>query len=69
MSQDPLLSPVQAGTKVGYTTGALAQLRYLGTGPKFIKLSARVVRYRESDLDEWIESSDRTQTGRSPDAA
>lgn len=31
----------------------LHKWRKLGTGPKFVKLS-RLVRYRRSDVDEWI---------------
>lgn len=41
---------------------ALAQLRYTGGGPRFIKLTAKAVRYRQSDLDAWIAAKVRTNT-------
>jgi len=36
------------------TTAALAQDRYKGTGPKFIKRGSRVL-YRWSDVLEWLD--------------
>ena len=57
-----LLTPAQAGAQLGLTTGALAQLRYLGTGPRFIKLTAKAVRYHQSDLDAWVARKSRTCT-------
>lgn len=47
----------------GTTTGALAQMRYLGRGPRFIKISNKAVRYRRSDIDAWLDSQTRQQTG------
>lgn len=43
---NPLLTPAEAGAQVGLSAGALAQLRYTGGGPRFIKLTAKAVRYR-----------------------
>ena len=54
---EQLLTPAQAGDLLAMTTGALAQLRYLGTGPKFVRVSGRSIRYRPQDLDEWIETN------------
>ena len=59
---NPLLTPEDAGAQLGLSLGALAQLRYTGGGPRFIKLTARAVRYRQSDLDAWIAASARTST-------
>ena len=58
----PLLTPEEAGAQLGLTPGALAQLRYIGGGPRFIKLTAKAVRYRQSDLDSWIASRARQNT-------
>lgn len=44
------------------STGMLAQLRYTGKGPKFLKPTGRTVVYREADIVEWLESSERTST-------
>ena len=57
-----LLTPDEAGAQLGLSTGALAQLRYMGSGPCFIKLTAKAVRYRQSDLDAWIAGKARTST-------
>lgn len=46
----------------GMTKGNLAQMRYAGTGPKFLKPSPRVVVYREKDVIAWIEGSEQTST-------
>lgn len=58
-----LLSPEQVCEMVpGMTKGNLAQLRFKGIGPKYLKPSPRTVVYRESDIIEWLESSERTGT-------
>lgn len=59
---DTLLTPSQAGAQLGMTPGALAQLRYTGHGPTFVKLTAKAIRYRQNDLDAWVASSLRTST-------
>lgn len=41
--------------------GTLEQWRYLKRGPKFIKVG-KLVRYEESDLQEWLEQQTRTGT-------
>ncbi len=42
--------------------GALAQHRYRGTGPKFIKLGRRRVIYRWSDIYAYIDANTMTRT-------
>lgn len=46
----------------GITKAGLAQLRFTGTGPKFLKPTPKKVLYREGDVIEWLESSERTST-------
>lgn len=46
----------------GMTKANLAQLRYAGGGPKFLKPTPRVVVYRESDVLAWLNGSERTST-------
>lgn len=58
-----LLSPEQVCEMVpGMTKGNLAQMRFKGIGPKFLKPTPRTVVYRESDVVEWLEGSERTTT-------
>ncbi|WP_424937350.1 MULTISPECIES: helix-turn-helix transcriptional regulator [Bacteria] len=49
------------------SVGHLAQLRFIGAaekgkGPKFLKPTPRTVVYRERDVIEWLEASERTST-------
>jgi predicted DNA-binding transcriptional regulator AlpA len=45
----------EAATFIGYSTRALQNWRLRGNGPKFIKVSARSIRYRRQDLIAWAE--------------
>ena len=46
----------------GMTKGNLAQLRSTGKGPKFYKPSPRVVLYKWSDVQAWIEGHAQMRT-------
>lgn len=54
---EQLLTPAEAGGVLAMTKGALAQLRYMGTGPSFVRVSGRSIRYRQEDLDAWIRAN------------
>ncbi|MGF6821928.1 hypothetical protein M2317_000814 [Microbacterium sp. ZKA21] len=57
------LTPAQAIEVIpGMTVAHLAQLRFTGNGPKFLKPTPRKVLYRRSDLIAWLEASERTST-------
>ena len=47
----------------GMTTQLVAQMRFRGDGPPYIKASPRKVVYRRSALEAWLVSRERTQTG------
>jgi hypothetical protein len=60
---EPFLSINQALELMpGITRQHLAQLRYVGAGPRYYKPTARTVFYKASDIFEWLESSARTST-------
>lgn len=59
---EALLTPEQVAEILGVTTGALAQWRYLGTGPRFVKLTGRQIRYAPSDVQNWISEQTKDQT-------
>ena len=40
----------------GLTKQQSAQLRYLGTGPQFIRVTGRQIRYEWSEIEAWCES-------------
>lgn len=44
------------------TPGVLAQMRYLGTGPKFITVGRRKVIYRWSDVYAYLDANTRIRT-------
>ncbi|MDZ4091636.1 MAG: DNA-binding protein [Arthrobacter sp.] len=64
--EDALHKPETVAEFLGTTAGNLAQMRYRGLGPKFIKVSGKAVRYRQSDIDSWLASQTRQQTGAVP---
>lgn len=57
------LNPQQAAELIpGMTVSNLAQMRYLGKGPAFLKPTPKTVVYRQSDVIAWLEASERTST-------
>lgn len=52
---DRLINETEAADFLGYTIRALQNWRVRGQGPRFIKVSARSIRYRRRDLIRWIE--------------
>jgi len=62
MEKKALMTEKQAAEFLGFSPRALQQWRISGRGPKFLKISARAVRYRPDDLDEWIETKIRQST-------
>ena len=51
-----LIDEKEAAIYIGYTVRCLQNWRLRGGGPRFVKVSARSIRYRRSDLNAWIES-------------
>lgn len=45
----------EAAARTGLSSSYLRKLRLTGTGPRFMKLG-RAVRYRESDLNAWLDA-------------
>jgi hypothetical protein len=57
-----LATPAQVAEALHTTTGSLAQMRYRGDGPKFVRCGRRRVLYRWSDVEQWIADSVHTRT-------
>ena len=57
-----LLTPEQAGQLLSMSSHYMAQMRYLGNGPVYIKISAKTIRYRRADLESWIDAHTQTRT-------
>jgi hypothetical protein len=49
-----LLTTKQAADWLGYKPRMLEARRFRGDGPLFIRISARAVRYRLQDLQNWV---------------
>lgn len=56
-----LLTPEELADELGMTVEALAQWRYRGQGPVFVK-EGRFVRYLRSDVERWLIESRHDRT-------
>lgn len=59
---DELLTPAAVSDYLDVPTGTLANWRYRGSGPPFVRLG-RHVRYRAVDLDDWLRSNLQPRVG------
>jgi predicted DNA-binding transcriptional regulator AlpA len=64
---DQLLTEIEAAQILKFTPRALQAWRCRGGGPPFVRISARAIRYRRSDLSHWI--AERLRTSTSDDGA
>ncbi|MGP5390475.1 MULTISPECIES: helix-turn-helix transcriptional regulator [Glutamicibacter] len=58
---DKLLPPAGLSEWLGLSVPALAQMRHMGKGPRFIKLGKQV-RYRVTDVQAWLDQQTRDRT-------
>ena len=56
MKYPMLMSQKEAANMLGFSTRTLERWRWEGGGPPFVAISARCIRYRQADLEKWIES-------------
>lgn len=61
-----LLTPEEAAARLSVAVQTLAHWRVRGTGPNFIHLSARCVRYPEFDLEDWLAERFQSSTAENP---
>ena len=62
------VSPEDTAERLGNTPETLANWRWRGTGPPYV-LVGRRIRYRLTDLAEWLDAQTRTSTSNAgPDA-
>lgn len=54
MEIDSPFSERQAARYIGTSDTTLRMYRYAGTGPTYYRPGERLIRYRKSDLDTWI---------------
>jgi predicted DNA-binding transcriptional regulator AlpA len=66
---DKLMTAAAVSEYLSIAESTLALYRMAGTGPKFIKVLDRMVRYRRRDVDEWLDAQTKTQNGAMPYSA
>ena len=59
---DVFLNESRAAELISVNPRTLQQWRLRGTGPKFVRISSRCVRYRYRDLMAWAEDRLRSST-------
>lgn len=59
---DDIATPAQVAEALDTTERGLAQMRFRGTGPRFVKVGSRVL-YRWSDVQAYLERNTHTRTG------
>ena len=57
-----LLTARQAGELLGVPPETLERWRGAGTGPAFVRLSGRYIRYSQDDLEAFIKNARRNST-------
>ena len=65
---DRLIDEFAAAEFVGYWVRALRNWRVRGGGPRYIKVSARSIRYRRRDLIAWADARLCNSTSDTPEA-
>lgn len=61
-----LMITKEAAEYLRLSSSTLNKLRLTGGGPVFVQLAGRAIRYRQSDLDEWVAASIATSTSTYP---
>ena len=57
-----LLTEEEAAHALGFTPRFLANRRHRGNGPRYVRISARAIRYRPEDLADFAAKLVRTST-------
>lgn len=54
MTVQDLMTPLQAAGYLNLSVGTMANWRYGGRGPDYIRVSDRKIGYRKADIDTWL---------------
>ena len=57
MNTEKYFIPGEAAELLRFSKSMLAKFRIYGGGPAFLRLGKRTIRYRQSDLDCWMNGS------------
>jgi excisionase family DNA binding protein len=53
--EDDLMTEEQVAKLLTVSVSTVKRLRASGQGPRYLRISERVVRYRRRDVDEWMQ--------------
>lgn len=53
--REPLLTPVDVAEQLGLPTSTLANWRYQGQGPRYLRIGRHVC-YQAVDVDDWLQA-------------
>lgn len=65
-NESKLLTPAELANILGLNIASLRNWRWKGKGPKYIKVG-HLVRYKQSDVNEFIDEQSRTSTSDIPE--
>jgi excisionase family DNA binding protein len=68
MMTDIPMTTIQAASYLGLSKSTTEKLRHFGGGPKYLKLG-HAVRYRQQDLDAWLDERLIENTSQRPSRA
>ena len=57
----PLFTPEELAAQLGVDVDSLRALRENGSGPAYIKIGPRIIRYLGWDVGEWLADSDQNE--------
>ena len=55
---DQLLTRAETAELLNLSVFTLARWAVNGTGPRFMRINSRVVRYRRSDVEAWVNAQE-----------
>jgi len=56
IDEQPLLTEAELAEQLNVEPTLLERLRFEGSGPPFVRVSARIIRYRPSAVRRWLDS-------------
>ncbi len=51
-----LYTPREVAALLGLSEQALAQMRYRGIGPRYVRVNSRAIRYEVEEVRRWVDA-------------
>lgn len=62
LAQNKFMNEKETALMLGFSQRTLQNWRHSGQGPKYLRVNRRVIRYRLSDVQSWVDSRIREST-------